>query len=196
MSDRILALKVFVRVARLGSFSAAARNLGLSQPSASRVVATLEREVGAALISRTTRALALTEAGIDYLNRVEPLLAALDEADHAARGTGELRGTLRVGLSSSFAAREVIPDLPPFISRHPALRVDLAIDDQYQNLVVEGVDVALRFGALANSNATARLLDSSPRLLIASPGYLRQAGTPRGHCETDLRCSPVLCSSP
>lgn len=178
MSDRLLALKTFVRVARLGSFSRAARELGLSQPSASRIVSTLERDVGAALMVRTTRALTLTEAGTDYLARVEPLLAALEDADQAARGTDELRGTLRIGLSSSFAVREVIPRLPTFMTRHPALRIDLTIDDQHQNLVVEGVDVALRFGALADSNATARLLDASPRLLVASPAYLRRAGAP------------------
>ena len=179
MSDRLLAVKVFARVARLGSFSRAARDLGMTQPSTSRIVATLEREVGVALMARTTRAVTLTEAGHDYLARTEPLLVALEEADHAARGTGELRGTLRVGLSSSFAVREVIPRLPPFMDRHPALRVELAVDDQHQNLVVEGVDVALRFGALADSNATARRLDTSPRLLVASPDYLRRAGNPR-----------------
>jgi DNA-binding transcriptional LysR family regulator len=190
MSDRLLALKVFSRVARMGSFSRAARELGLSQPSASRIAATLEREVGAVLMTRTTRAVTLTEAGTDYLARIEPLLAALEEADHAARGTGELRGTLRVGLSSSFAVREVIPRLPPFMTRHPRLRVDLAVDDQYQNLVIEGVDVALRFGALADSNATARLLDVSPRLLVASPGYLRRWGTPR--TPADLAAHSVI----
>jgi DNA-binding transcriptional LysR family regulator len=190
MSDRVLALKVFARVARLGSFSRAARELGMSQPSASRIAAALEREVGAALIARTTRAVTLTEAGTDYLARIEPLLAALEEADHAARGTGELRGTLRVGLSSSFAVREVIPRLPPFMARHPALRVDLAVDDQHQNLVIDGVDVALRFGALTDSNATARLLDASPRLLVASPDYLRRAGTPR--TPADLAAHSVI----
>ena len=179
MSDRLLALKTFARVARLGSFSRAARDLGLSQPSASRIVANLEHDVGAALMVRTTRAVTLTEAGADYLARIEPLLAALEDADHAARGTDELRGTLRIGLSSSFAVREVIPRLPPFMARHPALRIDLTVDDQHQNLVVEGVDVALRFGALTDSNATARLLDASPRLLVASPAYLRRAGAPR-----------------
>src|ERR1700749_3806885 len=115
MSDRLHALRLFVRVARTGSFSRAGRELGLSQPSASRIVAALEREVGAALLTRTTRALTLTEAGADYLARVEPILAALEEADHAARGTGELRGTLRIGISSSFATREVIPRLGAFL---------------------------------------------------------------------------------
>src|ERR1700729_3218086 len=98
MNDRLFALRLFTRVARVGSFSAAGRELGLSQPSASRILAVLEREIGVALLTRTTRAVTLTEAGADYLARIEPILAALEEADYAARGTGELRGTLRVGL--------------------------------------------------------------------------------------------------
>jgi DNA-binding transcriptional LysR family regulator len=93
MSDRLLALRLFARIARTGSFSRAGRELGLSQPSASRIASELERQVGAALMTRTTRGLTLTEAGSDYLARIEPILAALEEADHAARGTGELRGT-------------------------------------------------------------------------------------------------------
>src|ERR671936_103398 len=99
MSDRLTALRLFVRVARAGNFSRAARELGLSQPSASRIVATLEKEVGASLFTRSTRALTLTQAGADYLARVEPARAELDEADHAARATGELRGTVRVAAS-------------------------------------------------------------------------------------------------
>ena len=83
MNDRLTALRVFVRTAYLGSLSRAAQELGLSQPSASRILATLERDIGAVLLQRTTRAMTLTEAGIDYLARVEPLLAALEEADRA-----------------------------------------------------------------------------------------------------------------
>jgi DNA-binding transcriptional LysR family regulator len=179
MRDRFVALKVFTRVARLGSFSRAARELGISQPSVSRITADLEREVGAALITRTTRALILTEAGADYLARIEPLLDALEEADLAARGTGELRGSLRIGVSSSFAVREVIPSLPEFMESHLDLHVQLVVADQHQNLIVEGVDLAFRFGALLDSSATARLLDASPRLILASPGYLERAGEPR-----------------
>src|SRR5882672_12791397 len=100
MSDRLFALRLFARVARTGNFSRAARELGLSQPSASRIVAALEKEVGALLFMRSTRALALTEAGAEYLARVEPAISALDDADHAARGTGELRGIIRVAASS------------------------------------------------------------------------------------------------
>jgi DNA-binding transcriptional LysR family regulator len=120
----------------------------------------------------------LTEAGADYLARIEPILAALEEADHAARGTGEMRGTLRISLPLGFGTREVIPRLPAFMQIHPALRIDLSLDDRNQDLVTEGIDVALRAGALADSSATARRLGACPRLLVASPAYLARAGTP------------------
>ncbi len=178
MSDRFFALRLFARIAHTGSFSRAGRELGLSQPSASRIAAELERDVGAALLTRTTRGVTLTEAGADYLARIEPLLVALEEADHAARGTGELRGTLRVALSVNFGVREVIPRLPDFMQRHPALHIELLMDDRRHDLVNEGIDVALRWGALTDSSATARRLGSSPRLVVASPAYLARAGTP------------------
>ncbi len=179
MNDRLQALRLFQRVARLGSFSRGGRERGLSQPSASRIIAALEREIGAALFVRTTRAVTLTEAGHDYLARIEPLLAALDEADHLARGTGELRGSLHVAISSSFGVREIIPRLPEFLAQHPALRITLQISDERQNLVVEGMDVAFRLGPLPASTAIARKLASAPRMLVASPAYLARAGTPQ-----------------
>src|SRR5262249_9624994 len=150
MSDRLFALRLFARVARKGSFSAAGRELNIPQSTASRTIATLD-EIGVALFVRTTRAVTLTEAGLDFLPRIEAVLAELDEAEHAARGTGELRGRLRIGLSTNFAIREVIPRLSVFINQHPALRIDLMIGDQRQDLVTEGVDVALRFGPLVDS---------------------------------------------
>lgn len=179
MTDRLFALRVFSRVARTGSFSRAARDLSLSQPSASRIVAALEAEVGVALMTRTTRGLRLTDAGADYLARIEPILDAIDEADHAARGSGELAGVLRVALSSGFAARQVIPRLPVFMAKHPALHVELLMNDQRQDLVSESIDIALRFGSLPDSNATARLIGISPRIVVAAPSYLHRAGTPR-----------------
>ena len=178
MNDRLSALRLFTRAARVGNFSSAGREFGLSQPSASRLIAALEEEVGATLFSRTTRAVTLTEAGATYLMRVEAILAALDEADHEARGTGELRGSLRVGTSSSFVLREIIPRLPMFMKKHPALKIELLSNDRYQDLVTEGIDVAFRFGALPDSSATARKIIHLPRILMASPGYLRARGTP------------------
>src|SRR6267378_2048407 len=129
MSDRLFALRLFARVARKGSFSAAGRELNIPQSTASRTIAILERQIGVVLFVRTTRAVTLTDAGSDFLARIEPVLAELDEAEHAARGTGELRGILRIGLGTNFAVREVIPRLSDFMSRHPALRIDLMMGD-------------------------------------------------------------------
>jgi DNA-binding transcriptional LysR family regulator len=178
MNDRLTALKLFARAARVGSFSSAGRELGLSQPSASRLIAALETDVGATLFSRTTRAVTLTDAGATYLTRVEAILTSLEEADHEARGTGELRGVLRVGTSSSFLLREITPRLPKFLSAHPALRVELLSNDRYQDLVTEGIDVAFRFGSLPDSSATARKVIGVPRILAAAPLYLDKRGTP------------------
>jgi DNA-binding transcriptional LysR family regulator len=178
MSDRLFALRLFARVARKGSFSAAGRELNIPQSTASRAIATLEREIGVALLVRTTRAVTLTDAGLDFLARIEPVLAELDEAEHVARGTGELRGLLRIGLGTNFAVREVIPRLSVFMNQHPALRIDLMMGDQRQDLVAEGVDVALRFGPLNDSTATARRILGWPRVLAASRAYLDKAGTP------------------
>lgn len=190
MNGHLDALRLFVRVARRGSFSAAARELGAPQSTVSRTIAALEREIGASLLARTTRVVTLTEAGVDFLARVEAILGDLDEAEHAARGSGELRGWLRVGIGSSLSVRMVIPRLKPFLDRHPALQVELLLDDRRQDLLAEGVDVALRFGALADSAATARRLRSWPRTLAASPGYL--AGAPSLTSPSDLAAHALI----
>lgn len=179
MNDHLSALRLFVRVAKKGSFSAAGRELNVPQPTVSRVIALLEREIGASLLVRTTRAVTLTEAGNEFLSRIEPILAALEEAEHAARGTGELRGALRVGVSSNFARRELVPRLPNFIDRHPGLRVELLISDHHQDLVTEGLDVALRFGPLIDSSAVARKLFETTRVLAAAPAYIERHGEPK-----------------
>ena len=179
MSNHLAALRLFARIAHRGSFSAAARELGVPQSTASRMMAVLEREIGAALLVRNTRAVTLTDAGSEFLARLETILADLDEAEQAARVTGEFRGVLRVSLGSSLAVREVIPRLPPFLDMHPALKVQLMPEDRLHDLVAEGIDVALRFGKLLDSTATFRTIRAWPRVLAASPSYLAKAGTPR-----------------
>lgn len=178
MNDHLLALKLFVRVARQGNFSAAGRDLNLPQPTVSRTISSLEKNMGVALLTRTTRAVSLTEAGADFLARLEPILDALEDAEQAARGSDDYRGVLRVGVSSSFAIRGVVPRLQPFLDRHPGLKVELILDDQRQDFVTDGVDVGLRFGALTDSTAVAKRICSSPRVLAASPEYLKRAGVP------------------
>lgn len=190
MSDRIESLRLFIRVARLGSFSAAGRELGVAQSTVSRTIAELEREIGASLLIRTTRAVTVTEVGADFLARIEHILADLDEAEQTARHSDELRGTLRIGIGTSLAGRIVIPHLKPFLERHALLRVDLLLDDERQDLVKEGVDVAFRFGALTDSTATARKLVTWPRALVAAPSYLGAA--PPLNAPADLAAHAII----
>jgi DNA-binding transcriptional LysR family regulator len=179
MSDHLFALRLFARVARKGSFSAAGRELDVPQSTASRTIAELERRVGARLLVRNTRAVTLTDAGSDFLTRIEVVLAELEDAEQSVRGTTELRGRLRVGIGSSLAIREVIPRLPEFLDKHPDLHVDLVLDDSRQDLVGEGIDVAFRFGPLPDSIATTRAIRSWPRVIAASPKYLERLGKPQ-----------------
>src|ERR1700754_4123552 len=178
MIDPLFVYKLFVRVARSGSFSNAGRELGLSQSTVSRTIAALEEEMGVQLLTRSTRAVVLTEAGADYLARIEPLLTGFEEAGQAARGQNQLQGTLRIGLPASIAIREVIPLLEKFMARHAKLRIDLIMEDFRQDLLRERVDVALRFGHLPDSSAVARKVGTNHRILVASPAYLSQAGWP------------------
>jgi len=171
-------LKIFSRVARLRSFSAAARELSISQSQASRAVSDLEAELGALLLARTTRAVIPTEAGAEYLARVETILDQIEDAGHSVR-QDELRGTLRIGMPTSAGVREIIARLPRFTERHPKLHLQIILDDRRQDLVREAVDVAIRIGTLPDSNATARLLTSYSRLVVASPDYLERFGTPQ-----------------
>ena len=150
----------------------------MTQPTASRIVAALEKQVGAALLTRSTRAVTLTEAGADYLARSELILAALNEADHAARGTGELPGTLRVATSPTFASRTIMPHLGRFADQHSKLRIEFALDDARHDLIGDSVDVAVRIGALSDSTALARKIGTVHRVLVASPMYLSRVGTP------------------
>jgi DNA-binding transcriptional LysR family regulator len=178
MNDRFTSMQLFARVAHSGSFSVAAREMAMTQPTASRIVAALEKQIGVALLLRSTRAVTLTEAGADYLARCEAILAALDEADHSARGTGELRGTLRIATSPVFASRTVMPRLAKFADQHPKLRIEFALDDARHDLIGDSVDVAVRIGTLNDSTAVARKIGTVHRVLVAAPSYLAQAGTP------------------
>jgi DNA-binding transcriptional LysR family regulator len=174
----IFALKLYTRVARLGSFSAAARECGLSQSQASRIIADLETDLGTRLLSRTTRAVVPTEAGLEFLARMEPILAALDEAEHSIREGGELRGLLRMSMPTSFGIRTVIPRLSAFAARHPNLHIQLLLEDRRQDLVRDAVDVAIRLGRLVDSTATTKRIATIPRVVVASPGYLDRHGVP------------------
>jgi DNA-binding transcriptional LysR family regulator len=179
MSDRLRELTAFVRAGETGSFSRVARELGVSQPSISRMVASLEARLGVKLLLRTTRHVAPTDAGRVFLERARQILGDLDNAENAARGADGLRGTLRVALSGAFGIREVIPRLPGFAEQHPKLGIELLVSDGTEDLIAEGADMALRLGPLTDSGFGARLLGKAPRLAVASPAYLARRGTPQ-----------------
>jgi DNA-binding transcriptional LysR family regulator len=174
----IFALRLYTRVARLGSFSAAARECALSQSQASRIIADLEADLGVRLLSRSTRAVVPTQAGAEFLARLEPILVALAEAEHSIRDDSELRGLLRLSTPTSFGVRTIIPRLPAFTSKHPGLHIHLQLEDRRQDLVRDAVDVAIRLGRLVDSSATAKRIASIPRVIVAAPAYLKQAGMP------------------
>lgn len=180
----IAALKLYTRVARLGSFSAAARESGVSQSQASRAIADLEKELGARLLSRTTRAVIPTDAGTEFLARIEPILDALEEAQLSVREDGALRGVLRVGMPASFGVRVVMPRMAPFVAQHPALRVEITLEDRLQDMVKEAVDVGIRVGGTPDASGTTKRLGKLHRSIVASPAYLAEAGTPKS--PTDL----------
>jgi DNA-binding transcriptional LysR family regulator len=174
----LLTLKLFTRVARLGSFSAAARECGLAQSQVSRMVADLEANLGARLLSRTTRAVTPTEAGLEFLSRMEPILAAVEDAENSVRETGELRGVLRLGMPATMATRVVLPRLSGFTEAHPMLQVEILLDDRRQDMVREAVDVGIRVGPMPDSGGTARLIGTMHRVVVASPSYLERHGVP------------------
>lgn len=174
----IQTLRLYTRVARLGSFSAAARESGMVQSQVSRMVADLEASLGVRLLARTTRAVAPTEAGIEFLARMEPILAALDDAENSVRETGELRGRLRVGMPSTMGNRVVIPRLSTFAERHPKLHIELLLDDTWQDMVREAVDVGIRVGELPDATGTARVVGTMQRVVVAAPSYLSRNGSP------------------
>ncbi|WP_170574823.1 LysR family transcriptional regulator [Ruegeria atlantica] len=179
MADNFSTLRLFARVARTGSFTAAGKEVGLSQPSVSRIISNLEKDLGVLLFARSTHAVRPTEAGEEYLTRIEPIIADIEEANHFVRGTGELRGKLRIGAATSFAQREIIPVLPAFLAQHPKLKVDLVLTDSRQDLIDEAIDVAIRYGPLDDSTMVARKLGDPPRIIAASPAYLARAGHPK-----------------
>lgn len=175
MGDRLQELAVFVRAAESGSFSRAARELGLSQPSVSR----MEARLGVTLLLRTTRRITVTDAGALFLDRAREILAEVEDAEDAARGVDSLRGIIRLALPVMYGTREIIPRLPKFLSLHPQLRVEMAIADERQDLVAEGADVAIRLGELDDSVFGARKLKTLERMPVASPAYLKAHGTPK-----------------
>jgi DNA-binding transcriptional LysR family regulator len=178
--DRIDAMRIYIRVAELGSFTQAADSLGLSKASISSAIRDLEAGLGARLLQRTTRKVQMTPDGLLFYERSRDMLAELDELqamfqhDDAALG-----GRLRVDMPVAVARNIVIPALPAFLRAHPRLQLELSSTDRRVDAVREGFDCILRVGALESSSLVARPLGHFGMLNCASPDYLARHGVPR-----------------
>jgi DNA-binding transcriptional LysR family regulator len=178
--DRLAALEVFVRVVDTGSFSAVARRQRIGQPAVSKAVVQLEEWLGVSLLMRSTRSVVPTEAGRLFYEHAKRMTEEADEAVVAARGSASgLSGKLRVSTSVFFGRLHVIPNLSAFLAVHPDLDVELVLDDRIVDLVNEGIDVALRIGAMPDSKMTARRIAEGRRIIVATPAYLQRHGTPK-----------------
>jgi len=172
-------LETLMCVIHLGSFAAAARELQVDPSSISRTVAALEAELGARLFQRSTRRLAVTEAGAVFAQRLGPLLEELQQARLAAvDATGQARGTLRVSVSNTFGLGRIVPLLPAFCRAHPALDIELMLTDAVVDLVAERIDIAVRSGALQDSTLVALPLLRTRYRAVASPRWLRDRPKP------------------
>jgi len=171
-------IAVFVRVVQAGSFSAAARQLGMPKSTVSRKVSELERRIGARLLQRTTRKLGLTDAGRTYYERAARIVGEIDEAEAAVgRLQAAPRGLLRVTAPLGF--RALGPVVADYLEKYGDVQVELVCTDRRVDLVEERFDLALRAGPLEDSTLVGRKLGTLKRLLVASPTYCKAHGTPR-----------------
>lgn len=178
-ADRAHALAMFAAIVEQGSFSAAARQLGLSPSAVSRTVDRIEARLGVRLLLRSTRALALTAEGQSYLQAARRILADLDDAEQQIADQGAPRGRLRVSAAHSHGRLCVVPLLGEFAALYPHILVDIALTDAVVDVAAGQADVAVRFGPLADSALTARKLGETRRVIVASPDYLARHGTPQ-----------------
>jgi DNA-binding transcriptional LysR family regulator len=180
MLDRIAGMQVFARVAALGSFSAAARALGMSPAMATKHVDALEDRLGTRLFFRSTRKLTLTEAGQRHLEATERILAEIEEAEAAAAAdVAEPRGTLRINAPLAFGLRQVMSAIVDFAALYPALTIDIGLTDRFVDLIDEGWDVAIRLGNLRDSSLIARRLAPIRVALCGAPDYLATHPVPK-----------------
>jgi len=193
--DQFLAMQVFTRIAERGSFSKAAEELDMSRAAASAHVAALEKHLGVRLLHRTTRRVGLTAEGSDYLRRCRRILDEVRDAEETLRGSrSKPQGLLRVDVPVAFGRYLLLPALPEFTRRYPAIDLDIRLNDRVVDLVAERVDVALRVAALQQAGLVARRVAQMKIVTCASPIYLADHGVPE--TPDDLRGHRLLALSP
>ena len=173
-------MRVFARVASLRNFSAAAAELGMTPGNVSKRLQGLEDSLGVRLFDRTTRKIRITEEGQILLGYVSRVLREVDDAEAAVRCSGLIpKGTLRVSAPASLGRRHIRPDICEFLERFPDISIDLNLTDRLVNLIDEGFDVAIRTGALPDSQLIAKRLAPDQYFILASPSYLEKHGQPK-----------------
>ncbi len=173
-------MRCFVEVLESGGFNRAAAKLGLSKSIVSRRIARIERELGAKLLSRTTRGMSPTDAGADFKSRCERIFAEIDAAREAvAQHGGGLTGRLRVAAPLVFGLRHIAPVLSELAKRHPNLEIDVSYSDRVVDLIGERFDAAIRIGTIRDASLIARRIAPARAAIVASPAYLAERGTPR-----------------
>ncbi|MEH0073583.1 LysR family transcriptional regulator [Pannonibacter sp. Pt2] len=173
-------MEIFARVVTAGSMSAAGREMGLSPAVVSKRIRRLEDKLGTRLLQRTTRQIALTEAGHGFYDRVLAILASVEEAEtFVTRGSAQARGTLKVSAPTSFGRMHVAPYLARFLEANPDLYVSLDLSDEFVDIVGDGYDLAIRIAELSDSSLVARRLAPVHRVLCAAPSYLERHGEPK-----------------
>ena len=178
--DRLTAMRVFADVAQSGSFTASADRLEMSRAMVTRYVGEMEDWLGARLLQRTTRRVSVTDAGEQALRYSLQMLALANDIEQdVAPADGVLRGQLRVTCSMSFAYAHLASAISDFLGQHPHLKIDLVVGDAALNLVDARIDIAIRISNDPTPSLIARRIASCASLLVASPGYLKQHGTPR-----------------
>jgi len=178
--DRLQAVRLFIRVVDLGSFSKAAADLGMGQPSATKLIAQLEEHLGSRLLHRSTHCVTPTEIGAIYYEKCKLIAHHLEEADSvAALLHSRVQGDLRITTSFGFGRAVLAPRVLAFMRLNPQLQIDLGFEDRYVSLVEQGIDLAIRIGPLADSTLGARYLGINPWVIVAAPEYLAVRGEPR-----------------
>ncbi|MEM9958010.1 MAG: LysR family transcriptional regulator [Pseudomonadota bacterium] len=189
--DRFREIEVFVTVAQEGAFSAAARKIGLSPASLTRLISGLEERLGVRLFNRTTRRVSLTDDGRRFFGDAEHVLQALNAAEAAASGSSDApTGLLRVTAPTIFGQRHLAPILRDFLDAHPQVRAELLLLDRAVDLIEEGIDVALRIGELPDSSLIAKRIGAVRRVVVAAPSYLDAVGEPKE--PSDLRAHQIV----
>jgi DNA-binding transcriptional LysR family regulator len=188
-------MEIFIAIADTGGFSGAARRLGLSAPSVTRILSELEEELGVLLFHRTTRAVSLTDPGRTFLNDARRIVGNFQEAKDAIRGTHrEPKGSLRITAPVLFGQHYILPLLTEFLDRYPETKVEATFLDRVANIVEEGFDIAIRIGPLADSSLIAVRVGSVRQVICGCPSYFEKNGLPQ--IPSDLIDHRVITASP